>query len=132
MKKGIVFVLAMLACCLSGCGRKITEGEIYSKEFIEEDTWTQLVPMVHTGGKTVYTTLIPIVHHHPDEYVISIRDLESDKTADYYVESEVYDECEIGMMFKYEPERGDLDEEPIEKRRKTNDTNKTKTPEGSN
>lgn len=118
MKKGIVFVLAMLACFLSGCGKKITEGEIYSKEFREEDTWLQMVPLVNTNGETVDISYIPIVHHHPDEYVISIRDLESDKTADYYVESEVYDECEIGMMFKYEPERGDLDEEPIEKRRK--------------
>ena len=114
---GIMIAAVVAACLLTGCGDRITEGEIYAKEFRKEYTWTALIPMVHTNGKTTFTTLIPVIHHHPDEYVISIRDLESDEMADYYVEPEVYEQCEIGMMFKYEPERGDLAEEPLEKRR---------------
>ena len=114
----IAFVIITLTCImLSGCG-SITEGEIYDKEFIEERSWIQIFPLVHTDGKTTSITMIPFYMHHPDEWVIRIKSLDGKHTASYYVTEEVYEECEIGMMFEYEKERGDLKEEPLEKKRK--------------
>ena len=112
----IIIVLAILVSLITGCS-KITEGEIYKKEFRAERSWIQMIPMVHTNGESTWISYIPIWHHHPDEYIIGIRDLETDKTALYYVKRETYEQCEIGRMFKYEPQRGDLDKEPITKRK---------------
>ena len=107
-----IIALAILASLVTGCNR-ITEGEIYQKEFREERSWIQMIPMVHTNGKSTWISYIPIWYYHPDEYIIEIRD----ETALYYVKPETYEQCEIGMMFKYEPQRGDLDKEPITKRK---------------
>lgn len=65
--------------------------------------------MVHTDGKTSYTTLIPYVYSYSDSYEIDIRDYNEEKkeydTATYYVTEEVYNQCEIGSIFKYEKDR---------------------------
>jgi hypothetical protein len=111
-----ILSLIMAAILLTGCG--CTKGEIYEKEFREEKTWIQMIPIVHSDGKTSWTQLIPIVYHHPDEYIIRIRSLDGKDTGTYYVEKEVYDECEIGMMFEYDKERGDLKDEPLTKKEK--------------
>lgn len=57
MKK-IIFALFACLILLTGCSQKITEGEIYEKEFRPEKTEVLIVPMVHTNGKTSYTRLV--------------------------------------------------------------------------
>ena len=104
---------------LSGCSEKITEGEIYEKEYKPEKTSIVTVPIVHTNGKSTYTTIIPVTYHYPDRWCIRIRSLNKDeggeyKTAEYYTTEEVYNECEIGDLFVYDEER-DYEEEPVEK-----------------
>lgn len=118
MKK-ILLTLIICCICLTGCGEKITEGEIYEKEFLPEETQVMIVPMVHTNGKTSYTTYMPVTHHYPDRWRISIKSLEKNEdgeydTADYYTTEEVYNRCEVGDMFSYEKNR-DYAEEPVEK-----------------
>lgn len=115
MKKKIL-PLIIAVILLTGCGCK--KGEIYEKEFREARTWVQMVPIIHTNGKTSWTQMVPIVHSHPDEYIIKIRSLDGKDVGTYYVEKEVYDECEVGMMFEYDKERGDLKEEPLTKKEK--------------
>lgn len=115
MKKKIL-PLIMAAILLTGCG--CTKGEIYEKEFSYEKTWVQMVPIVYSNGKTSWTQMVPIVHSHPDEYIIKIRSLDGKDTGTYYVEKEVYDDCEVGMMFEYDKERGDLKDEPLTKKEK--------------
>ncbi|HIX99857.1 MAG TPA: hypothetical protein H9974_10125, partial [Candidatus Dorea intestinigallinarum] len=60
---------------LSGCSEKITEGEIYEKEYKPEKTSIVTVPIVHTNGKSTYTTIIPVTYHYPDRWCIRIRSL---------------------------------------------------------
>lgn len=78
-----------------------------------------MVPIIHTSGKTSWTQMVPIVHSHPDEYIIRIRSLDGKDTGTYYVTEEVYNECEVGMMFEYDEGRGDLKNEPLTKKEKS-------------
>lgn len=117
--KKIIFALFACLILLTGCSQKITEGEIYEKEFRPEKTEVLIVPMVHTNGKTSYTTPTPIVHHYPDRWRIAIRSIEKNDdgdydTADYYTTEEVYNNCKVGDMFSYDEDR-DSEEEPVEK-----------------
>lgn len=94
MKK-IIFVLFACLILLTGCSQKITEGEIYEKEFLPEETRTIIIPMIHTNGKSLYTTYVPVTHHYPDRWRISIKSIEKNDdgdydTADYYTTEEVY------------------------------------------
>lgn len=117
--KKIIFVLLTCLILLTGCGQKITEGEIYEKEFLPEETITIIVPMIHTNGKTSYTTYVPVIHHYPDRWRISIKSIEKNEdgeydTANYYTTEEVYNSCKVGDMFSYDENR-DYKEEPVEK-----------------
>lgn len=55
------------------------------------------------------------MYHYSDSYKIDIRDYnEKEKeydTATYYVTEEIYNQCEIGSIFKYEKGR-DFNEIP--------------------
>lgn len=113
MKKKIL-PLVIAVILLTGCG--CTKGEIYEREFCEEKEWVQMVPIIHSNGKTSWTQIIPIVYYHPDEYIIKIKSLDGKDTGTYYVTEEVYNDCEIGMMFEYDKERGDLKNEPLTKK----------------
>ena len=75
--------------------------------------------MIHTNGKSLYTTYVPVTHHYPDRWRISIKSIEKNDdgdydTADYYTTEEVYNNCEVGDMFSYDENR-DCEEEPVEK-----------------
>ena len=112
MKK-IIFVLFACLILLTGCSQKITEGEIYEKEFLPEETRTIIIPMIHTNGKSLYTTYVPVTHHYPDRWRISIKSIEKNDdgdydTADYYTTEEVYNSCEVGDMFSYDENRDRL------------------------
>lgn len=77
--------------------------------------------MIHTNGKSLYTTYVPVTHHYPDRWRISIKSIEKNDdgdydTADYYTTEEVYNSCEVGDMFSYDENR-DCEEEPVEKRK---------------
>lgn len=118
MKK-IIFVLFACLILLTGCSQKITEGEIYEKEFLPEETRTIIIQMIHTNGKSLYTTYVPVTHHYPDRWRISIKSIEKNDdgdydTADYYTTEEVYNSCKVGDMFSYDENR-DCEEEPVEK-----------------
>lgn len=125
MKKKMVLIVAVVCVMmfmLIGCGKKITEGEIYYKEFKPEHTNTVVVPIVHSNGKSCYTTYIPMIYHYPDRWCIKIRSLNKNKDgeydkATYYTTKEVYDSCDVGDMFQYDKDR-DFDEEPVTKKEK--------------
>lgn len=50
MKKYIAVIL-MSSVLLTGCSSKITEGEIYKKDYQPEETIMIMTPMIHTNGK---------------------------------------------------------------------------------
>ena len=113
----LVLMLMETMLFLQGCSPKLTEGVIYEKEFKPAYSTTTMMTQVHSNGRSVYTTLIPVINHYPDRWCIRIRSLNSDKngefeTAEYYVTQSVYDSCEVGDMFSYDKDR-DFSEEPV-------------------
>lgn len=116
-------VCLVLAISFFGCAKTITEGEVYEKEYKEEHTSVMMLPLVISNGKTTTTTMIPYVVYYPDRYVIRIKAYCEDRweTEDFYVSKSVYDEINIGDMFYFDAERGDLDDEPYTKTRQRSD-----------
>ena len=114
-----ILALSMAALLLVGCGKKLTEGEIYGKEFLPEETTITYVPFVYSDGKTSHTTIIPMVFDYPDRWRIDIRSFNVNEegeyeTASYFTSEEVFEACDIGDVFSYEPER-DSENEPVRK-----------------
>ena len=121
MKKIIgALICLLLVVSLCGCSNEITEGEVYEKEYREAHTTVMMLPLVISNGKTTKTTMIPFLVHYPDRYVIFIKAYQDKewKTEDFYVSKEIYDSINIGDMFLYDEERGDLQDEPYTKERK--------------
>lgn len=121
-RKKIISLVLILAICivvLCSCGNKITEGEVYEKEYREAFTTVMVLPLVISDGKTTTTTMIPYVVYYPDRYVIHIKSYQDGEwvTEDFYVSKEVYDHINVGDMFEYNEERGDLQDEPYTKER---------------
>ena len=118
----LICLLMVLITCLSvfcSCGNKITEGEVHEKEYREEFTTIMSFPLVISNGKTTTTTIIPYVVHYPERYVIHIKAFQDGEwvTEDFYVSKDVYDTINVGDMFEYDEERGDLQDEPYTKER---------------
>ena len=113
-------ILLIILLLLTGCSKKITEGEVYDKEYKESYTTVRLIPIVTSNGKTTSTRMIPYVYRYPERWVIRIKDFDSknDKWIyeEYYVNKYVYDEIGIGDTFKYDKNR-DYKEEPYERGR---------------
>lgn len=114
---GIVVIL-MILFCLTGCSGKITEGEVYEKEYKAAHTEVMIVPITTYNGKTSSVHMIPYVYSYPDRYIIKIKKFVDNKweQADYYVPKEVYDGINVGDQFEYAEGR-DLTEEPYTKER---------------
>ena len=121
VKKYLLISALSFALLLSGCRGKMTEGEIYSKRFIPAHTDTMLIPTVYSNGETSYTILMPYVMTYPDAYEIKIRNYDEDKqkydTQTYYVKEDVWHQCEIGNVFKYDKDR-DFTEMPYSRKEK--------------
>lgn len=121
MKKIIgALICILLVVSLCGCSNAITEGEVYEKEYREAYTQVMVLPLIISNGKTTSTIMVPYFVHYPDRYVIFIKAYQDEewKTEDFYVSKEVYDSINIGDMFLYDEERGDLQDEPYTKERK--------------
>lgn len=105
MKK-IVVLLVLLLFILTGCGQKITEGEVVAKKYSPAHSSVVLIPIVHTNGKTSYATIVPFIYHYSDKWEITIEAYDAEKeetvSATYRVTESVYDAVEIGAEFVYE------------------------------
>lgn len=114
----VAVVLFLIVTTLSGCGHRLTEGEVYDKKFIAAHTQALLLPMTIYNGKTSTTVLVPYTYYYPDTWTISIKDFQDGKWiyAEYCVPEEVYTSAEIGSIFRYEKDR-DLTEPPYTRER---------------
>lgn len=63
--------------------------------------------------------MVPYFVHYPDRYVINIKSFQDGEwvTEDFYVSKDVYENINVGDMFEYDEERGDLQDEPCTKER---------------
>ena len=104
MKRKIVAFIGILLIfsILTGCSKAITEGEVISKEFTPAHTQIMFIPIVHTNGKTSYTTLVPFIYYYNDKW-------EEMLSATYRITEEVFDAVTIGSEFVYSN-----DMEPLE------------------
>lgn len=120
MKKLICIILILTLMLLCGCSSKITEGEVYKKEHREAYTTTMIFPLVISNGKTTTTMMIPYFVHYPERYVIHITAFQDGEwvTEDFYVDKDVYDSINVGDMFLFDEDRGDMEDEPYTKERK--------------
>lgn len=115
----VMFCAVFILIFLVSCGHKLTEGEVYEKEFKPQTTQVRFIPIVRSNGKTTTTTIIPYVYRYPDRWIIRIREPNGDGTYitdEYYTSEEVYDSVNIGDTFSYDPER-DFENEPYTRER---------------
>lgn len=120
MKKIISIILCLIIIVsLCGCSDKITEGEVYKKEYKEACTSVMTYPVIISTGKTMSTIIVPYTVYYPERYVIHIKAFVNDEwvTEDFYVSKEVYDSINVGDMFVFDNGRGDLEDEPHTKER---------------
>lgn len=99
---------------LCSCSSKITQGEVYKKNFRPAYSTVRLIPIVHTNGKTSFTTFMPFTYHYPGRWEINIRQLNDNGetlTATYWVSKDVFNTVKIGDEFVYDENR-DFSEEP--------------------
>lgn len=106
MRKIAAILLAVfLLVLLVGCSPRITSGEVIAKEYTPARTTLRLVPVVTSNGKTTTTTMIPVYHHYPDSWKVTISG--PDESGElvqetFLVEKAVYDSVSIGDEFEYE------------------------------
>ena len=112
MKRKIVAFIGIFSI-LTGCSKAITEGEVISKEFTPAHTQIMFIPIVHTNGKTSYTTLIPFIYYYNDKWEVTIQQYDDEQkemlSATYRITEEVFDAVTIGSEFVYSN-----DMEPLE------------------
>lgn len=116
MKK---MVLLLVAVILTACGQKLTEGDVFEKEFHPAHTSVQPQTVVHSDGKSTTTSIIMVSHYYPDSWSIGIQayDAEAKKWIrdTYWVSKEAFDTVEIGNYWKATTES--LDTQPRMTRR---------------
>ena len=95
----------LLVILLAGCSKTVTEGEVISKEFTPAHTQTALIPVIHTNGKTPYTTFVPFIYYYNDKWEVTIQQYDDEQQemlfATYRVTEEVYNAVTIGSEFVY-------------------------------
>lgn len=104
-KYHLAAIAASFLILLSGCSAKITSGEVTDKTFTPEHTETRLVTVVHSNGKTTYTTVVPYVYHYPDTWRITIRNLDengNELNETFRVTEDVYNSVDIEDEFVYD------------------------------
>ena len=117
MKKSYFIFVLILIFLLSACSPKITSGEVYDKEHRDAFVTVSMYPVVTYNGKTSTTTMVPYTVYYPERWVIFIKSFEDGEwlTEDFYVSETVYNSINIGDMFEYDENRGDLTDEPYTK-----------------
>ena len=103
-----IAAIALSLSMLTGCGSQITHGKVIAKDFTPAHSRVVMVPVVHSTGKSTFTTLHPFVYHYEDEWEITIQGFAADssemQTAVYSVSEEVYDAIELGDEFTWTEE----------------------------
>ena len=86
LKKSIIcfLLLLLIPILLSGCQNSITQGEVIEKEFTPSHTEVMLVPLVHSNGKTSYTTLVPFIYSYSDSWKITIQSYDEETGSAAY------------------------------------------------
>jgi len=96
MKYLMIFLLFALVSC-----ENIKYGNVTSKQYRPEMTWVSIIPIPHTIGKVTVTTMIPIIHHRNESWVINVSGIgdKGNKMEDcFYVDKIAFDTISIGQF----------------------------------
>ena len=118
MKKIIAIILVIISLfTLCACGNEIEQGVVFKKEYKPAFTTIMFIPMVISTGKGTTTVSVPYTYHYPERWVIYIQDEVNGElvTEDFYVSQEFYNQVNIGDIYTYDENRGDLINEPYTK-----------------
>lgn len=99
----VVFLISIFCFFLTACAPDITSGTVIKKEYNEPWRQTVLIPITHIVGKMTYTTLLPMVIFHEENWCITIQNTnEENKTVrrDLYVSEEVYNRITLNETYK--------------------------------
>lgn len=102
IKSAIVGFLLILSLLVTGCTQPITSGTVIQKEYHKAWRQTMLIPITHIIGKMTYTTLIPYIIFHDENWCITIQNTnEENKTVrrDIYVSEEVYNKINVNETY---------------------------------
>lgn len=92
------FRVEVLVLLVAGC---MNEGTVTEKVVVPEHTthWIWMMPIMHSTGKSTFTTFIPIpmTSHYPEQYAITIAQGEKRRTL--YVKRNTFDGLAVGQYY---------------------------------
>lgn len=115
MKRIIAIMLVIISLfALCACSNEIEQGVVFKKEYKPAFTTVMIIPMVVSTGKGTTTIPVPYTYYYPERWVIYIQDEVNGElvTEDFYVSQEFYNQVNIGDIYTYDENRGDLINEP--------------------
>lgn len=91
----VLLILSVLLLC--GCSPKITQGEVYKKEYYPARTYTRINWIYINGSLKSF----PQVIHKPERYVVFIRVEKNgtEITEDFYVDVKTYHDISVGDWY---------------------------------
>lgn len=94
----VLTVLLTIILMLSGCGTKITAGEVYDKYYEPARTYMIMMPIYHNINKTSFVTYIPMFFDDDEDWVVCIKATVDGKTCTrrFYVPETVYNSISVG------------------------------------
>jgi len=101
----------LLLLSISGCaGSPIIRGEVYDKRYEAEESSVVMLPIVTSSGKTPVTTLIPVVVHDDEQWIVCIRRWNEAKqrfeTNQLSVTADCYEQVTLGDWFSRDEDGG--------------------------
>lgn len=96
----IFYALLCAVFFLSSC-QKMKYGNIVEKWHEPERTYMYMMPIVHSTGKTIYTTFIPMIMHDNEDWCVKVMGIGTKGdtiTRTYYVDRIAYDTLTIGKF----------------------------------
>lgn len=95
-----LYCLLCTVFLFSSC-QKMKYGNVVEKWHEPDRTYVYMMPMVHSTGKTTFTTFIPMIMHDNEDWCIKVTGIGVNGdtiTRTYYVDSIAYDTLSVGKF----------------------------------
>lgn len=101
MKKSnirIIYAVLSILFITASCDQ-MSHGEIVEKWHEPANTYIQMIPIIHTSGKYIYTTYVPMTVYDSEDWCIRVRGVGSKGdtiSRTYYIDMSAYDTLNVG------------------------------------
>jgi len=89
-------ILILLFILLIGCN-EIDKGIVVGKRYEPTQTYTTIIPLVISTGKSVTTIMIPYVITDNEDYILKVKDNEI--VREVYVSKQCYEKLDTGDVW---------------------------------